>query len=121
MAAAYKTHNMRFSELQEEYLKARDGKYLAMMYSLCSDIASNYIRKYARAKRLPHLDIAELSHDSAVYVIDQYLRKPGFRIMRISAYMHFGCIKTLFRGKKREQREVPYNSLIRETKEGGGA
>jgi hypothetical protein len=83
-----KTHNSRFSELQDEYLKTRDEKYLNRMYRLCVDIASNYIGKYAKGKGL-NLDITELSHDSAVYVIEQYLKKPGFRIERISAYMHF--------------------------------
>lgn len=106
-----KTHNSRFFEMQDEYLKTGDGKYLGMMYSLCVDIASNYIGKYARERGLP-LDIPELSHDSAVYVIEQYLKKPGFRIERISAYMHFGCIKNLFRNKEREQREVSYDERL---------
>jgi hypothetical protein len=100
-----KTHNSRFMELQDEYLKTGDGKYLGMMYSLCIDVASNYIGKYARERGLL-LDIPELSHDSAVYVIERYLKKPGFRIERISAYIHFGCIKSLFRNKEQEQREV---------------
>jgi hypothetical protein len=77
------------------------------MYLLCVDLASNYLVKYARERHL-ELDIGELSHDSAVYVIEQYLRKPEFRVSRISAYMHFGCVKSLYRDKKREQQEVSY-------------
>jgi hypothetical protein len=104
-------HNIQFSKLQEEYLKTRDQKHLNKMYKLCVEIASNYIRKYAKGKGLS-LNIPELSHDSAVYAIEQYLKKPGFRIERISAYMHFGCVKSLFRDKERERREVSYEDLL---------
>lgn len=109
--AIAKTHNSLFAELQEEYLRTRGHKCLDRMYRLCVDMATNYIRKYARDKGLP-LDIPELAHDSAVYVIEQYLKKPGFRIDRISAYMHFGCVKSLFRNKEREQREISYEEFI---------
>jgi hypothetical protein len=80
------------------------------MYRLCVEMASNYIRKYARGKGL-RLDIPELSHDSAIYAIEQYLRKPGFRIKSISTYMYFGCLKTLFQDKQWEQRRVSYEEM----------
>jgi hypothetical protein len=105
--AKKKTHNEQFAELQEQYLKTRSGEHLSRMYLLCIDIASNYIAKYARVRRL-ELDVAELSHDSAVFVIEQYLRKPEFRVNRISAYMHFGCIKNLYHDAKRDYLEVSY-------------
>jgi hypothetical protein len=81
------------------------------MYRLCVDIAANYIRKHARERGLT-LDIAELSHDSAIYVIEQYLKKPGFRVNRISAYMHFGCMKSLYRDKEWEQRKAPFDDRL---------
>jgi hypothetical protein len=81
------------------------------MYKLCVDIASNYIGKYERERGL-QLDIPELSHDSALYAIEQYLKKPEFKIKRISAYMYFGCIKILYRDKDREQREVSYDEFL---------
>jgi hypothetical protein len=80
------------------------------MYRLCVEIATNYITKYARKRGL-RLDIPELSHDSAIYAIEQYLKKPEFRINRISAYMYLGCIKNLFRDKDRDQREVSYEEM----------
>jgi hypothetical protein len=106
-----KKHNARFAELQEEYLKTRDHAYLDKMYRLCVEIATNYITKYARERGL-QLDVPGLSHDSAIYAIEQYLKKPGFRINRISAYMHFGCVKTLYRDKDRDQREVSYDEAL---------
>jgi hypothetical protein len=66
--------------------------------------------KYERERRLT-LDIAVLSHDSAVYVIEKYLIKPGFRIGRISAYMYYGYLKSLDWGKRWEQREVSYTAI----------
>jgi hypothetical protein len=110
MRRTKKTHNEQFTELQAEYLKTRDERHLSRMYCLCVDLASNYITKYARERGL-YLDIGELSHDSAIFVIDQYLRKPEFKIDRISAYIHFGCVKVLYQGKERDRREVSYEFL----------
>jgi hypothetical protein len=104
------THNERFAALQGKYLETRDSRYLGEMYLVCAELAANYIRKYARARGL-RLDTDTLAHDSAVYVTDQYLKKPGFRISRVSAYIHFGCVKTLFRDSGREQRETSYNDI----------
>jgi hypothetical protein len=81
------------------------------MYRLCVEIATNYITKYARKRGL-RLDIPELSHDSAIYAIEQYLKKPEFRIKSISAYMYLGCIKNLFRDKERDQREVSNDEFL---------
>jgi hypothetical protein len=106
-----KTHNKQFLELQADYLRTGDGKYLSRMYRLCVDMAGNYIRKYARERRLK-LDVAELSHDSAVFVIERYLKEPGFKIDRISAYMYFGCVKNLYRDKEWEQRRVSYDDYM---------
>ena len=80
------------------------------MYRVCVEIAANYLAKYARARRL-NLEIEVLAHDAAVYMIEQYLRKPGFRIRRLSAYIHFGCFKVLFRDKERDLMEVSWDSI----------
>jgi hypothetical protein len=107
-----KSHNVQFAALQEAYLKTRDPKCLGKMYLLCVEIATNYIAKYARERGLS-LDIPGLSHDSAMYAIEQYLKKPEFKIKRISAYMYFGCIKTMSRDKDRDQREaVSYDEFL---------
>jgi hypothetical protein len=74
---------------------------------LLKEIAYNYINKYCRKKGIT-LDIKELSHDSALFVIEQYLRKPDFKVKKISAYIYFGTIKNLFKESKREQMEISY-------------
>jgi hypothetical protein len=104
------THNERYERVQEKYLETRDQGLLEEMYGICAELAGNYIRKYARQRGL-RLDAEELAHDSAVYVIEQYLKKPAFRVGRISAYIHFGCVKSLFRDKERERRETLWEDL----------
>jgi hypothetical protein len=106
-----KTHNIQFAELQEEYLKTRDPECLGKMYPLCVEVASNYIRKYARTRGL-QLDIPELSHDSAIYAIEQYLKKPDFKINYIATYMRFGALKSMFRDKEHDQWEVSFDDLL---------
>jgi hypothetical protein len=81
------------------------------MYRLCVEVASNYIRKYARTRGL-QLNIPELSHDSSIYAIEQYLKKPGFRIRYIAAYMRLGAIKNMFRDKEWDQRKMSFDDLL---------
>jgi hypothetical protein len=44
-------------------------------------------------------------------VIEQYLRKLDFKVNKISAYIYFGVIKTLFKDKDMEIKEVSYEEL----------
>jgi hypothetical protein len=108
-------HNESYDSLQTEYLKTRDGRTLGRMYEIAKEAAFNYLRKYCRSHGVS-LDIEELSHDAAMFVIEQYLRKPEWKVLRISAYIHFGVIKVLYRDKERETREVSLDEM-REKKE----
>jgi hypothetical protein len=105
------THNETFDRLQEEYLRTRDNKTLGKMYEVCVEMSKNYINKYQSSRGL-NLDVDELSHVAALFVIEQYLRKPDFLIRKLSGYMHFGCLKALFKDSKREQNEVSYDAEI---------
>jgi hypothetical protein len=105
-----KTHNEQYEALQTEYLKTRDNKVLGKMYLIAKEAAKNYISKYCRARGLK-LNIDELSHDSAIYIIEQYLRKPEFKIEKISSYIYFGTRKSLFRDKEQEQCEISWDEL----------
>jgi hypothetical protein len=101
------THNETFDLLQEDYLVTRDNNTLATMYEVAKEVAYNYLAKYCRSRSL-HLDLEELSHDSSMYIIEQYLRKPEFRVAKLSAYIYFGVIKNLYKNKNREQKELSY-------------
>jgi hypothetical protein len=111
-----KTHNEQYEALQAEYLKTKDNKALGKMYLIAKEAAKNYISKYCRTRGLK-LNINELSHDSAIYIIEQYLRKPSFHVDKLSAYIYFGVKKSLFKDKEIEQREISYEQYFEEKKE----
>jgi hypothetical protein len=107
-----KKHNDIFNELQIKYYKNYNDKklkdfYLSKMYEVAKEISFNYLNKYERKKGI-HLNKDELSHDSAMFVIEQYLRKKDFVIEKISAYVYFGMIKVLYSDKEREMREISF-------------
>jgi hypothetical protein len=109
-----KTHNEQYSEWQEKYFESDTKKlkdfYLSKMYETARFAAKNYIRKYAQGRGLS-LNINDLAHDSAMYILEQHIRKPDFKIEKLSAYIHFGVIKTLFKNKKSEMNEISFDSL----------
>jgi hypothetical protein len=109
------THNERYESLQKEYLCSRDNKTLGEMYEVAREAAFNYLNKYCIRRGIV-LDNEELSHEASMYVIEQYLRKPKFEVRRISAYIHFGVLKALFRNKDAEMREVSYEELTERRK-----
>jgi hypothetical protein len=107
-----KTHNEQYEALQKEYLETRDNKVLGEMYLIAKEAAANYIKKYCRSKGLYNLDIEEKSHDAALFVIEQYLIKSKFKVEKLSAYIHFGVIKVLFKNKNIEISEISYDELL---------
>jgi hypothetical protein len=106
------THNELYEALQQEYLQTRDSKILGKMYEIAKQAAFNYIKKYCQQRGLFNLDTEELSHDASLFVIEQYLRKPEFRVNKISAYIHFGVKKVLYKDKEKEMCEVSYDEYI---------
>jgi hypothetical protein len=106
------THNEIYGELQNKYLETRDNKVLGQMYCVAKNCAYNYIKKYCQSHGLYNIDISEKSHDAALFVIEQYLKKSEFKVDRISAYIHFGVQKSLFKNKDTEINEVSYDEMI---------
>jgi hypothetical protein len=110
------THNEIYEELQNKYLETRDNKILGQMYCVAKEAATNYIRKYCKQRGLFNLDINELSHDAALFVIEQYLKKQNFKVGKISAYIYFGVKKVLFKDKDIEMRELSYEQYFEDDK-----
>jgi hypothetical protein len=84
------------------------------MYLIAKEAAKNYISSYWKKHGLYNYDIEEKSHDSALFVIEQYLRKPQFKVDKISAYIYFGVKKSLFINKEIEMSEVSYEQYFEE-------
>lgn len=110
-ASANIVHNDMYDLLQTEYLQTRNSNTLGKMYEIARRAAHNYLFKYCIQKGIS-LNIDEKSHDSAVFVIEQYLTKPSFRVEKLSAYIYFGVLKNLFRDSKREQMEISYEQFM---------
>jgi hypothetical protein len=113
------THNDEYAKQQDIYNEAKKdnnkliaGRALSKMYLIAKEAAANYIKKYCRSNGLYNLDIEELSHEASVFVIEQYLRKSEFNVGKISAYIHFGVIKVLYKNKDIEMKEVSYDDLL---------
>jgi hypothetical protein len=109
-------HNEQYDSLQTEYLRTRDNAVLGKMYEVAKQAAFNYLQKYCHNHGIK-LNNKELSHDAAMFVIEQHLKKPEWRVKRISAYIHFGVIKVLYRDKEREIREDSYEEMNERRKE----
>jgi hypothetical protein len=77
------------------------------MYGICLKIGTGYLKKYCASKKV-ELDIDMLAHDAALYVIEQHLRKPEWRVENIHAYMRFGVMKALFRDAHKETLTTSY-------------
>jgi hypothetical protein len=105
-------HNKIYEALQEKYLKTRNPEILANMYDVARTVSFNYIKKYCERKGIRLNDIYEKSHDAALFVIEQHLKKPDFKVKRISAYVYFGSIKVLFSGKDAEIKETSYEEYM---------
>jgi hypothetical protein len=110
------THNIQFSQVQVEYLKAYERKYLDEMYRICADLAAIYIQKYARGRNL-RLDTAELAHDSAAYLIGRYIENPGFKLEPLSGYLFRCCNGVMWRDKEWNRRKVSFEDWMRVTGE----
>ena len=115
-----KIHNHLYAELQRQYLEARNKNkqledyYLSKMYGLVKEIQTNYVLDYCKKKgvNIPYDDLQDKIEDATLFVINQYLRKPNFKIDKISAYAYFGFKKSLFKNKDREMNTVSLDYLM---------
>jgi hypothetical protein len=108
-----RTDNERYDQLQDAYLELRDAGLLIEMYQIAKHAARNYIRNYCLHKKL-HLEVPELAHDAAMYLIEQYLKPKVFRIKRLSAYIYFGVIKVLYRDYKKGVSIISYDEWLKD-------
>src|SRR5574344_1159383 len=94
----FKNHNEQYEKLQEQYLQTGSKKILGDMYLIIRTIEKRYISKYIKKHHLIFDDetFEDKVETACIFVIEQYLKKPDFKIEKISAYCYFGMIKSLF-------------------------
>ena len=98
-------HNELFAKLQEKYYKTNDKKVLEEMYLLLLDFYKNYITDYAKKRGLKFAKekIDDLRAGMAERTISHYLKKPDFRIEKISSYGYFDFIKIITQNKSEDR------------------
>ena len=107
------SHNELFNELQEKYYKTNNKKVLEEMYLLLLEFYKNYITDYARKRGLKFTKetIDDLKIEMAERTISHYLKKPDFRIEKLSSYGYFDFIKIITQNKT-EDRNFSLEQLI---------
>ena len=77
--------NQRLLNLQLKY-KLNGGAYLGDMYKLLFEIAYKNINKLSeQSQKIKNMDAAERmekAHNAATYIVEQYLKRPGFAIQK---------------------------------------
>ena len=75
--------NQRLLNLQLKY-KLNGGAYLGDMYKILFEIAYKNINKLSeQSQKIKNMDAAERmekAHNAASYIVEQYLKRPGFAI-----------------------------------------
>ena len=98
-------HNELFADLQEKYYKTNNKKVLEEMYLLLLEFYRNYITDYARKRGLKFTKekIDDLRTEMAERRISHYLKKPNFRIEKLSSYGYFDFIKIITQNKTEDK------------------
>ena len=106
-------HNELFADLQEKYYKTNNKKVLEEMYLLLLEFYRNYITDYARKRGLKFTKetIDDLRTEMAERTISHYLKKPDFRIEKLSSYGYFDFIKIITQNKT-EDRNLSLEQLV---------
>ena len=107
------SHNKLFDDLQNKYYKTNDKKVLEEMYLLLLEFYRNYITDYARKRGLKFTKetIDDLRTEMAERTISHYLKKPDFRIEKLSSYGYFDFIKIITQNKI-EDRNFSLEQLV---------
>ena len=98
-------HNELFAELQNKYYATNNKKVLEEMYLLLLEFYRNYITDYARKRGLKFAKetIDDLKIEMAERTISHYLKKPDFRIEKLSSYGYFDFIKIITQNKTEDK------------------
>lgn len=106
-------HNELFEELQDKYYKTGNKKILEEMYLLLLEFYRNYITDYAKKRGLKFTKekIDDLKVEMAERTISHYLKKPDFRIEKLSSYGYFDFIKIITQNKT-EDRNFSLEQLV---------
>lgn len=115
MQVISKDHNKLFADCQENYLRTRNNKYLAEMYSILKDYYCNLFINYTHRKGLYWNDdeIRDKAHEAATRLVERFITNPEFKVeLSLTAYGHWEMVWVLYHDKDYEMNRVSFDSLI---------
>jgi hypothetical protein len=83
------------------------------MYLLCAEVAKNCIRKHSKTYRL-NLNVEELAHDTATYVINKYMENAKFKLDPMTGYIFLASKGIMFKDKNWNKRKVSFEDWMEE-------
>ena len=115
MQVISKDHNTLFADCQEKYLRTRNNKCLAEMYSILHDYYCNLFINYTHRKGLFWTDdeIRDKAHEAATRLVERFITNPEFKVeLSLTAYGHWEMVWVLYHDKDYEMNRVSFDSLI---------
>lgn len=89
--------NEIYCQMQDEYLKDKSNNANSKkLYEFLKELSKKFLATYFQKKALPLADADTKAHDMAVWVMTRYLTDKNFKVKKISAYLYFAMLKTLF-------------------------
>ena len=110
MQKEIKDHNKLFAAAQEKFLANRTDKNLGEIYLVLKDYFENLFIKYSRQKSLnwDNETIKEKAHDASTRMIERFIKKPDFKIDKLTSYGHWDFVKILYQDKDYEMNTSSY-------------
>ena len=101
--------NEEFDKLQTEYLSTRSDKAIYELYKLIRGYMTGFLKSYARKKKFFMDDLEGKTEDCTYFIIEQYIKKPGWKIDRFTAYYHNAIVKIVHGEKQKQHDEIQKN------------
>lgn len=94
----HKTDADMIRQAQELFLKTGNSAALSPLYLAARRMAAALIARQCATKgfTLDERQIAEKSHDAAVYLLRQYMERPGFAVKKPAAYLYTCVLRELY-------------------------
>ena len=104
---AYKKHNQAYDEAQKIYLQNRDNQSYQKMFLVAYEYFQNALVCYAQRHGIIYWTddfVNTLAEDCTTWILEMYLRRPGFYVQKLSSYGHFSLLKNIAKNKDWEKK-----------------
>lgn len=102
----YGKHNQCYAIAQDEYLQNRNEKAFQKMFLVAYEYFHNALVCYAQRHGIYFWSsdfIDTLAEDCTTWILEMYLRRPSFKIQKLTSYGHFSLLKNIAKDKNWER------------------